>query len=191
MMPFWGKVARLSAYLRSLLGALLALVSLTSCGWLQPTAAPPSRFAPIPLADLVLAYTPGPTPTARPQATAAPTSIPSPTPAISLPAHDLFLDPAWYQTKLIHVTDLWDGGLDGQSGMGAYQSDFDGCFYVDLTQDWQQKERTFGSNIPEGFGEEREISESILRNLTYASTLISQSRAIYINVEAYRAAGTV
>lgn len=77
---------------------------------------------------------------------------------------DLFLDVAWYQDNLIANADRWNGGLEGESGMGAYRDDFDGFFHVSLDQRWNQ---------------------TPLR----ATTGVAQSRAIYMNVEAYRAAG--
>lgn len=77
---------------------------------------------------------------------------------------NLFLDVEWYRENLIHSADLWNGGLDGQSGMGAYQEDFSGFFHVGLDREWNQMPLRF-------------------------STSIAQSRAIYMNVEAYRAAG--
>ena len=76
----------------------------------------------------------------------------------------LFLDVDWYHENLITTADLWNGGLDGESGMGVYRDDFDGFFHVQLDQQWRQERLE-------------------------ASTSIAQSRAIYMNVEAYRAAG--
>lgn len=76
----------------------------------------------------------------------------------------LFLDVDWYRENLITTVDLWNGGLDGESGMGVYQDDFNGFFHVDLDRQWRQKRMQ-------------------------TSTIIAQSRAIYMNVEAYRAAG--
>ncbi|MBN1429160.1 MAG: AGE family epimerase/isomerase [Anaerolineae bacterium] len=178
----------ISTPLRRLPGVLLALVFLAGCSWLQPSAVPTARLAPLPIAGVVVERTPGPTSTPQPQATTVPTAIPTPDPNTSLPAQDLFLDPIWYRTTLLDVTDKWNGGLDGQSGMGAYQPDFNGCFYVDLARDWQQKGGYFDSNVPQGLGEDREIPQYYL-NLGYSSTVIAQSRAIYINVEAYRTAG--
>ncbi|MDX2078958.1 MAG: AGE family epimerase/isomerase [bacterium] len=75
-----------------------------------------------------------------------------------------FVDVAWYQTNLIAAADLWNGGLDGESGMGTYQPDFNGFFHVNLNQQWRQTSMR-------------------------SSTSIAQSRAIYMNVEAYRASG--
>ncbi|MBI5959778.1 MAG: AGE family epimerase/isomerase [Chloroflexi bacterium] len=76
----------------------------------------------------------------------------------------LFIDAAWYRENLIRSADLWNGGLDGQSGMGSYQNDFTGFFNVDLDRDWKP--------FP---------SKSI--------TSVAQSRAIYMNIEAYRVVG--
>ncbi|HLA45024.1 MAG TPA: AGE family epimerase/isomerase, partial [Aggregatilineales bacterium] len=81
-----------------------------------------------------------------------------------MPNPDLFIDVDWYRQQLIKTIDLWNGGLDGESGMGVYRDDFDGLFHVELSVDWQQKPMQF-------------------------TTAVAQSRAIYINVEAYRAAG--
>jgi cellobiose epimerase len=76
----------------------------------------------------------------------------------------LFLDVDWYRESLVATVDLWNGGLDGESGMGVYKEDFNGFFHVDLDRQWRQKPMR-------------------------TSTIIAQSRAIYMNVEAYRAAG--
>lgn len=76
----------------------------------------------------------------------------------------LFLDVDWYHENLIITADLWNGGLDGESGMGVSQDGFNGFFHVQLDQQWRQQR-------------------------LQASTSIAQSRAIYMNVEAYRAAG--
>lgn len=74
------------------------------------------------------------------------------------------VDVEWYRENLIHSADLWNGGLDGVSGMGAYQEDFNGFFHVTLDQQWNQMRMR-------------------------SSTTVAQSRGIYMNVEAYRAAG--
>jgi mannobiose 2-epimerase len=74
------------------------------------------------------------------------------------------VDVAWYRQDLIKTADLWNGGLDGQSGMGAYAPGFDGLFHVILDRRWNP--------YP-----------------TQTSTTVAQSRAIYMNVEAYRVAG--
>ncbi|MBK8023932.1 MAG: AGE family epimerase/isomerase [Chloroflexi bacterium] len=76
----------------------------------------------------------------------------------------LFLDTGWYRESLITSADLWNGGLDGQSGMGAYKDNFNGFFHSALDRQWRQKPQN-------------------------TTTGIAQSRAIYMNVEAYRAAG--
>lgn len=75
-----------------------------------------------------------------------------------------FLDVDWYRSAMIAAADLWNGGLDGASGMGAYRDEFSGFFHVSLDRQWRQ---------------------TPLR----ASTGVAQSRAIYMNAEAYRAAG--
>lgn len=76
----------------------------------------------------------------------------------------LFVDVDWYRASMIAAADLWNGGLDGQSGMGVYKDNFNGFFHVNLDQRWRQMQ----------------IS---------TSTTVAQSRGIYMNVEAYRAAG--
>ena len=76
----------------------------------------------------------------------------------------LFLDEEWYRSNLIKAADLWNGGLDGEGGMGTYRKDFDGFFQVNLDRAWHPR-----PGMP--------------------STSVAQSRAIYMNVEAYRAAG--
>ena len=75
----------------------------------------------------------------------------------------LFLDADWYRAHLLMAADLWDGGLDGNSGMGAFSDGFDGFFHVNLDRQWRQTRLRFSSTV-------------------------AQSRAIYMNVEAYRAA---
>lgn len=75
-----------------------------------------------------------------------------------------FLDADWYRENLVDSADLWNGGLDGDSGMGAYRENFNGFFHVNLDRRWRQ--------LP-----------------LISSTTVAQSRAIYMNVEAYRAAG--
>jgi len=74
------------------------------------------------------------------------------------------IDADWYGHNLIIAADLWNGGLDGQSGMGTYQDDFNGFFHVNLNRMWGQTSMR-------------------------SSTSIAQSRAIYMNVEAYRVSG--
>jgi mannose/cellobiose epimerase-like protein (N-acyl-D-glucosamine 2-epimerase family) len=80
----------------------------------------------------------------------------------SLPSKDLFLDAAWYRQRLIIETDLWNGGEDGLSGMTTYTPDFNGCYIATIDRQWRPQ-------------------------LTQNITIISQSRGIYMNVEAYRA----
>jgi mannobiose 2-epimerase len=76
----------------------------------------------------------------------------------------LFLDTAWYRDNLIAAADLWNGGPDGETGMGAYKDGFTGFFNVALDREWRPRRMT-------------------------TSTAVAQSRAIYMNVEAYRTAG--
>lgn len=85
-------------------------------------------------------------------------------PAPGTPQSDLFLDVEWYRQNLIYAADRWNGGLDGQSGMGAYSEDFNGFFHVNLDRQWNQMRMR-------------------------SSTAVAQSRAVYMNVEAYRIAG--
>jgi cellobiose epimerase len=122
----------------------IALVLVLATGALQPVGPQPAEAA-----------------------TAVLTSVPAATPVAAgpeLPSPAVFLDAAWYRDQLIHTTDLWNGGLDGQSGFGAYRSDFDGLFHVNLDRQWH--------TLPMS-----------------TSTAVAQSRAIFLNVEAYRAAG--
>ncbi len=70
--------------------------------------------------------------------------------------------------RLVETVDLWNGGLDGKSGMGVYREDWDGLFKVHLDRQFQFYE----SDIP------------YFRN----STVIAQSRAIYMNAAACFAA---
>ena len=72
------------------------------------------------------------------------------------------LDVAAYKTLLIRQVDLWNGGPDGQQGMGAYLPGFRGVFNVNLSRDWSQRG-------------------------TRSVTSVAQARAIYMNAEAYRA----
>ena len=85
---------------------------------------------------------------------------------VVIPPDDVFLDVDWYQEYLVTTVDLWNGGVDGNSGMGVYRDDFDGYFEVNLTQNWDAD------------------------RFQQATTVIAHSRAIYMNVEAYRAAGS-
>lgn len=80
------------------------------------------------------------------------------------PQPDLLLDVDWYRQSLINSADAWNGGLNGDSGMGAYGDDFGGFFHVNL---------------------DRQFRQTPMR----LTTSVAQSRAIYMNVEAYRAAG--
>ena len=83
---------------------------------------------------------------------------------MTLPRPDLFLDVDWYRANLIATVDKWDGGLDGKSGMGAFGDNFDGFFHVNL-------DRQFNPVAMD------------------STTAVAQSRGVYMNVEAYRAAG--
>src|SRR5689334_15671273 len=87
-----------------------------------------------------------------------------PIPPPGLPNPDLFLDVDWYRLNQIENADRWNGGLDGDSGMGAYSDDFDGFFHVNLDQQFEQTPMR-------------------------ATSAVAQSRGIYMNVEAYRNAG--
>src|SRR5205085_1670852 len=49
-----------------------------------------------------------------------------------------FLDVDWYRANLISANDEWNGGLDGDSGMGAYQADFNGFFHMNLDRQFRQ-----------------------------------------------------
>lgn len=80
----------------------------------------------------------------------------------SLPSSSLFLDADWYRQRLIVETDLWNGGLDGLSRMTTYSPGFNGCYIATIDRQWQPR-----------------LAQNI--------TIISQSRGIYMNVEAYRA----
>lgn len=73
-------------------------------------------------------------------------------------------DVAWYCQQLVKTVDLWNGGLDGTSGMGVYLLNFEGAYHVNLTREWDQTGRG-------------------------RTTSIAQARGIYMNIEAYRATG--
>lgn len=75
-----------------------------------------------------------------------------------------FLDVEWHRYYLPVTVELWNGGLDGSSGLGVYRDDFDGYFEVNLDRQWKP---TWPGN----------------------TTIIAHSRAIYMNVEAYRVVG--
>ena len=89
-------------------------------------------------------------------------AIPGPAPIQAQSAP--LLDVEWYRQNLVGEADLWNGGLDGESGMGVYDEDFSGFFHVSLNQQWEP---------------------TPMRSITG----VAQSRAIYMNVEAYRVAG--
>ncbi len=82
----------------------------------------------------------------------------------TMPSESLFLDAEWYRARMIKAADLWNGGPDGKSGMGAYKPRFNGFFSVALDRGWNPQAMAY-------------------------STSIAQSRGIFMNVEAYRAAG--
>ncbi len=131
---------------RGLMLGLVLVLLFTSCQTVTPAAVVP-------------------TVTATSVATATATEVPGAAlgalPWSYSPAsEELFVDVDWYRAQLIATADLWNGG------MGAYAADFNGCFHVDLTRDWQPK-----------WDSRQELSSN------------AQSRAIYMNVEAYRAAG--
>lgn len=67
-----------------------------------------------------------------------------------------------YCKQLVQNVDRWNGGPEGKTGMGAYNSGFSGFFNVNLTRDWQPKP-------------------------TDTISSVAQERAIYMNIEAYRA----
>lgn len=113
------------------------------------------------LAALLAAF--GVCPTAAQTDATDPAQTPSPQ-VVDLPNPDQFLDVDWYHNTILRAADRWNSGLDGQSGMGAYKDGFDGFFRVNLDRQWRQMPIRF-------------------------STSVAQSRAIYMNVEAYRAAG--
>lgn len=76
----------------------------------------------------------------------------------------VFVDVEWYRENQILAADRWNGGLDGQSGMGVYSEDFNGFFHVNLDRQWNQFPMRF-------------------------TTAVAQSRGIFMNVEAYLTAG--
>lgn len=91
--------------------------------------------------------------------------IPTPAITITQPDSNLIIDFPWYQNRQILMADLWNGGLDQQSGLGAYRPDFKGFFHAALTREWQQKP-------------------------LYATNLVAQSRAIYMNILAFKTASS-
>lgn len=102
-----------------------------------------------------------------PQIAAQELVYPDPTVGLgNLPSRDVFLDADWYRSTLIRTVDLWNGGLDGQSGMGVYRNDFNGYFNVNLHRNWKSY------YLP-------------------AISAVAYSRCIYMNVEAYKTAGPV
>jgi len=91
------------------------------------------------------------------------------------PKTGVFLDSDWYRRNLIDTVDRWNGGINYEfenlysSGMGVYLSDFNGFFHVNVDQQWNQVSPAW----------------------TRATSVVAHSRAIYMNVEAYRAAGAM
>lgn len=81
---------------------------------------------------------------------------------VPLPAVQGPVDVSGYRTLLIDQVDRWNGGPDGNSGLGAYRQTFDGGLHLDLDQSWQPR----GSS---------------------PVTAVAQARALYMNLEAYRA----
>ena len=79
-------------------------------------------------------------------------------------AIDSYVDRDAVINLVLETADAWNGGVDGQSGLGAYSADWNGLFLSDLSRSFAQT------------------------NPTSDQTVISQSRAIYFNVEAYRVA---
>jgi mannose/cellobiose epimerase-like protein (N-acyl-D-glucosamine 2-epimerase family) len=76
------------------------------------------------------------------------------------------VDPTSVRNDLVQFVDLWNGGTSGRSGtagMGTYSTTWDGLFRTNLDRQFNR-----------------------VHYYTDDQTIISQSRAIYINVEAYR-----
>jgi mannose/cellobiose epimerase-like protein (N-acyl-D-glucosamine 2-epimerase family) len=76
------------------------------------------------------------------------------------------IDAAAVRTELIRFVDTWNGGQSGKlgtSGMGTYAATWDGLFRMNLNRQFNP-----------------------ISYYTNDQTIISQSRAIYMNVEAYR-----
>ena len=74
------------------------------------------------------------------------------------------VDPAAARADLIRFADTWNGGQQGKlgtAGMGAYASNWSGLFWTNL-------DRRFNR----------------INAYTIDQTIIAQSRAIYLNVEA-------
>jgi mannose/cellobiose epimerase-like protein (N-acyl-D-glucosamine 2-epimerase family) len=80
---------------------------------------------------------------------------------------DDHVDAVAVRDGLIRFVDTWNGGQSGRlgtSGMGVYVSTWDGLFRMNLNRQFQPVVNTYTNDM----------------------TIIAQSRAIYINVEAYR-----
>jgi mannose/cellobiose epimerase-like protein (N-acyl-D-glucosamine 2-epimerase family) len=74
------------------------------------------------------------------------------------------VDASAVRGELVRFVDTWNGGQLGTSGMGTYAATWDGLFRMNLDRQFKRIVNTFTDDM----------------------TIISQSRAIYINVEAYR-----
>jgi len=75
-----------------------------------------------------------------------------------------YIEEETYRAELFGTVELWNGGLTGDSGMGAYQSDFDGLFHVHLNNRFEP----VTSSIP----------------YWQNNSVIGQTRANYMNAEA-------
>lgn len=78
------------------------------------------------------------------------------------------VDSAWVRAEVIRFVDTWNGGQLrelGTGGMGTYSPTWDGLFRMNLDRQFNR-----------------------ISYYTNDQTIISQSRAIYMNVEAYRTA---
>jgi mannose/cellobiose epimerase-like protein (N-acyl-D-glucosamine 2-epimerase family) len=99
------------------------------------------------------------------------TAGPSPFVDAVAPAAAVQIDAAAVRNELIRFVDTWNGGQSGKvgtSGMGAYAATWDGLFRMNLNRQFNP-----------------------INYYTNDQTIISQSRAIYMNVEAYRSAPAV
>jgi mannose/cellobiose epimerase-like protein (N-acyl-D-glucosamine 2-epimerase family) len=89
--------------------------------------------------------------------------------AVSAALNASALDATAVRADLVNFVDLWNGGQQGRngtSGMGVYATNWDGLFRANLDQQFQPVVNTYTNDM----------------------TVIAQSRAVYINVEAYRSA---
>src|SRR5664279_5765401 len=66
--------------------------------------------------------------------------------APTTPRPNMFLDVDWYRQTLISSNDEWNGGLDGTSGLGAYQDGFSGFFHMNLDRQFRQTRMQFTSS---------------------------------------------